>query len=191
MGDPTAIGEYPDAMDNCDIAPSGLVKLIKRGFNTGVDHAGIEIGQPTSFFTGCALNLTAPEPEHELKVIRRKIKGGADFVLTQPIYSTQPLERFLELFEGAYGKFPIPILAGILPLASYRHAAFLQYEVPGIHIPETIHEQMRSAGKGGAQEGISIAMQLVERLKKLAQGIYLMPAFNRFDYAAKIIEASK
>ncbi len=86
MGDPTAIGDYPDAMDNYDLAPSGLVKLIKQGFNAGVDHAGTDIGQPTSFFVGSALNLTAPDLERELELIRRKIEGGADFVLTQPIY---------------------------------------------------------------------------------------------------------
>jgi homocysteine S-methyltransferase len=188
MGDPTAIGDYPDAMDNCDIAPSGLVKLIKQGFNTGVDHAGIEIGQPTSFFAGCALNLTAPDPQRELQVIRRKIKSGAGFVLTQPIYSPEPLEKFRAQYEEKFGQFPVPILAGILPLASDRHATFLQYEVPGIHIPEPIHKQMRSVEKEGAQEGIRIAIELIKKLKKSAQGIYLMPAFNRFDHAAEIIE---
>ncbi len=188
MGDPTAIGDYPDAMDNFDLAPSGLVKLIKQGFNTGVDHAGAEIGQPTSFFAGCALNLTAPDPQRELRVLRRKIKGGADFVLTQPIYSTEPLDEFRALYEEKYGQFPIPILVGILPLASDRHAAFLQQEVPGIHIPEPIHKRMRSTGEESAQEGIRTAIELISQLKDHAGGIYLMPAFNRFDYAAEIIE---
>ena len=188
MGDPTAIGDYPDAMDNFDLAPSGLVKLIKQGFNTGVDHAGTEIGQPTSFFAGCALNLTAPDPQRELQVLRRKIKGGADFVLTQPIYSTEPLDEFKALYEEKHGQFPIPILVGVLPLASDRHAAFLQQEVPGIHIPEPIHQRMRSAGEKGAQEGIRFAIKLISKLKERAGGIYLMPAFNRFDYAAEIIE---
>ena len=188
MGDPTAIGDYPDAMDNFDLAPSGLVKLIKQGFNTGVDHAGTEIGQPTSFFAGCALNLTAPDPQRELQVLRRKIKGGADFVLTQPIYSTEPLDKFRALYEEKYGQFPIPILVGILPLASDRHAAFLQQEVPGIDIPESVHQLMRSAGEEGAGEGIRIAIELISKLKEHAGGIYLMPAFNRFDYAAEIIE---
>jgi homocysteine S-methyltransferase len=188
MGDPTAIGDYPDAMDNFDLAPSGLVKLIKQGFNTGVDHSGTEIGQPTSFFAGCALNLTAPDPQRELRVLRRKIKGGADFVLTQPIYSTEPLDEFRALYEEKYGQFPIPILVGILPLASDRHAAFLQQEVPGIDIPEPIHQRMRSAGEESAQEGIRIAIKLISKLKERTGGIYLMPAFNRFDYAAEIIE---
>ncbi|MCD6577122.1 MAG: methylenetetrahydrofolate reductase, partial [Anaerolineaceae bacterium] len=154
----------------------------------GVDHAGTEIGQPTSFFAGCALNLTAPDPQRELRVLRRKIKGGADFVLTQPIYSTNPLNKFKALYEKKYGQLPIPILVGILPLASDRHAAFLQQEVPGIHIPESIHQRMQSAGDQGAREGIRIATHLISELKGRVQGIYLMPAFNRFDYAAEIIE---
>ena len=191
MGDPTAIGDYPDAMDNYDLAPSGLVKLIKQGFNTGVDHSGTDIGQPTSFFVGCALNLTPPETTREIKVLRRKIASGADFVLTQPIYSTEPLKKFLSLYESEYGKFPIPIIVGVLPLASARHAAFLQQEVPGIEIPEEILEEMRAAGEEGVRVGIRLAVDLIKEIKGFVGGIYLMPAFNRFDYAAEIIESAK
>ncbi len=190
MGDPTAIGDYPDAMDNYDLAPSGLVKLIKQGFNTGIDHSGSDIGQPTSFFVGTALNLTTPDMRRELGLIHRKIEGGADFVLTQPIYSTQPLEEFLQRYEKEYGCFPIPILTGVLPLASARHAAFLQQEVPGITIPEDIQTQMQMADEKGAKKGVELAIKLINNLKSVSQGVYLMPAFNRFDYAAEIIEAS-
>ena len=188
MGDPTAIGDYPEAMDNYDLVPSGLIKLIKQGFNAGVDHAGVDIGQPTSFFVGCALNLLPPDMERELEVLRRKLKAGADFILTQPIFETHPLEEFLARYEKKYGNFPIPILVGILPLASARHAAFLQQEVPGIEIPDHIQKEMKEAGEMGAQRGIEIAVHLIQQIKPLAQGIYLMPAFNRFDYAARIIE---
>jgi len=189
MGDPTAIGDYPDAMDNYDLAPSGLVKLVKQNFNIGVDHAGVEIGEPTSFFVGGALNLTPKDPDRELKVIRRKLKGGADFVLTQPVYSTEPVLRFKKLYQEKFGEFPIPILVGILPLASARHAAFLQQEVPGITIPEQTIRKMEEAGENGAKQGIRIAIDLIKQLQTIAQGIYLMPAFNRFDYAAEIIES--
>lgn len=191
MGDPTAIGDYPDAMDNYDLAPSGLIKLIKQGFNTGVDHSGADIGQPTSFFVGAALNLTAPDLARETRLMNKKIENGADFALTQPVYLIQPLEEFLNLYEKTFGKFPLPILAGVLPLASARHAAFLEQEVPGIVIPDEVHQRMRTAGEDGAQEGIRLAIGLISQLKSVAQGVYLMPAFNRFDYACEIIEASK
>jgi methionine synthase / methylenetetrahydrofolate reductase(NADPH) len=76
MGDPTAIGDYPDAMDNYDVVPSGLIKLIKQGFNSGIDHAGSTIGQPTTFFVGSALNLNPTDPEREVKALRRKLRSG-------------------------------------------------------------------------------------------------------------------
>ena len=85
MGDPTAIGDYPEAMDNYDLVPSGLIKLIKQGFNEGIDHSGTSIGQPTNFFVGAALNLCPPDMDNEIKNLHRKIKAGADFFLTQPV----------------------------------------------------------------------------------------------------------
>jgi homocysteine S-methyltransferase len=191
MGDPTSIGDYPDAMDNFDLVPSGLIKLIKQGFNTGVDHAGSDIGQPTQFFTGCALNLNPVNINEELKNLRRKIRAGADFILTQPIYNAELVTRFLSEFEKTGSKISIPLIVGLLPLASARHAAFLQQEVPGIEIPEEIHQQMRSSGDQGAKTGVALTVQLVQQIKPFVQGVYLMPAFNRYDHAADIIEKIK
>ncbi len=192
MGDPTAIGDYPNAMDNFDLVPSGLIKLIKQGFNAGVDHAGSDIGQPTGFFVGCALNLNPPEPEAEIKNLKRKLKAGADFILTQPVYDPPVARAFLQSVQNELGgSLSIPILAGVLPLASSRHANFLHQEVPGIVIPESIRERMARAGDSGAQEGIRVAVELIEQLRELVQGVYIMPAFNRFDYAAEIVESVK
>jgi methionine synthase / methylenetetrahydrofolate reductase(NADPH) len=189
MGDPTAIGDYPDAMDNYDVVPSGLIKLIKQGFNTGMDHSGSTIGQPTTFFVGCALNLNPPDPEQEVKTLRRKLRSGADFILTQPIFEPRLARAFLKVYEDQYGPLNIPILVGFLPLVTHRHAAFLHNEVPGIVIPQEIMHRMERSGDNSPREGIKIAIELIEQTRSFAQGIYLMPAFNRFDYAAEIIEA--
>jgi homocysteine S-methyltransferase len=146
MGDPTAIGDYPEAMDNFDLVPSGMIKLVKQNFNAGVDHAGSTIGQPTSFFVGCALNLTAPDPEAEIKNLRRKLRAGADFVLTQPIYSPETARVFLDRYTAEHGPFPVPLIVGILPLVNHRHAAFLHHEVPGVSIPEEVRARLEQAG---------------------------------------------
>jgi homocysteine S-methyltransferase len=191
MGDPTAIGDYPEAMDNYDLVPSGLIKLIKQGFNTGVDHAGTSIGQPTQFFVGAALNLCAPDPENEIKNMRRKLKAGADFFMTQPIYGVQDGDRLLDLYEQRYGKLEKPILVGVLPLVSARHASFLHNEVPGIFIPEEARRRVEAAGENGSKVGVELAVDLIQGLKSWAQGIYLMPQFSRFDMAAEIVEAVK
>jgi len=191
MGDPTAVGDYPEAMDNYDLVPSGLIKLIKQGFNEGVDHSGTSIGQPTNFFVGAALNLCAPESEQEVKNLRRKIRAGVDFFLTQPIYRPEDRNGFLSSYEEKHGKLEQPILVGILPLASLKHANFLNHEVPGISIPDKIIRRMEQAGERAAEEGVRIAVELIEQIKPWAHGVYIMPQFSRFDLVAEIIEKVK
>ncbi|HEY9087159.1 MAG TPA: bifunctional homocysteine S-methyltransferase/methylenetetrahydrofolate reductase [Anaerolineaceae bacterium] len=191
MGDPTAIGDYPDAMDNYDLVPSGLIKLIKQNFNIGVDHAGIDIGQPTSFFAGCALNLQPADPESEIKNLRRKLRAGADFILTQPSYEPEKATAFLDQIESEIGPLNVPVLVGILPLVNARHASFLHQEVPGINIPATILNRMQEAGENGSRTGVQIAIELIQQMQGRVQGVYLMPAFGRYDYAAQVIDSIK
>lgn len=189
LGDPTAIGDYPDAMDDYDLVPSGLIKLIKQELNSGVDHAGADIGEATSFFVGCALNLCAKDLEREMRVLRKKIDNGADFALTQPVFEPHLAAQFIEAYEERYGSLEIAVLVGVLPLYGTRHAAFLHNEVPGIQIPEAILSQIEAAGDGAPQEGVRISIELLNELSSIVQGVYLMPPFHRYDLAADIIEA--
>ncbi|MGD0877761.1 MAG: bifunctional homocysteine S-methyltransferase/methylenetetrahydrofolate reductase [Anaerolineales bacterium] len=189
MGDPTAVGDYPEAMDNYDLVPSGLIKLIKQGFNAGVDHSGTSIGQPTSFFVGAALNLNPSQPEQEIRNAYRKVQAGVDFFLTQPIYRPEEGPQFLDKYGAKYGLLNRPVLVGILPLVSARHVSFLRNEVPGIYIPEITRRRMDDAGEDGAKVGVELAVALVTQVKSWAQGVYLMPQFSRYDLIAEIIEA--
>ena len=189
MGDPTSVGDYPEAMDNYDLVPSGLIKLIKQGFNTGVDHSGTSIGQPTNFFVGAALNLCPPNLESEIKNLHRKIQAGADFFLTQPVYRSEDGPKLLEAYEARYGRLEKPILVGVLPLVSMRHANFLHHEVPGIFIPDETRSRVEAAGEDGARVGVEVAVELIEQLRSWAGGVYIMPQFHKFDMVAEIIEA--
>ena len=189
MGDPTSVGDYPEAMDNYDLVPSGLIKLIKQGFNAGLDHSGASIGQPTRFFVGAALNLNPPEPDQEIRNAYRKVQAGADFFLTQPIYRAKEGPAFLEKYATKHGPLNRPVLVGILPLISARHASFLHNEVPGVFIPEETRQRMEIAGEDGAKVGVELAVALIEAIKPWAQGVYLMPQFSRYDLIAEIIEA--
>jgi methionine synthase / methylenetetrahydrofolate reductase(NADPH) len=85
----------------------------------------------------------------------------------------------------------VPILVGVLPLYSWKHANFLQNEVPGIFIPHEILTRMQEAGGNASQEGLRIAAQLARHMRQWAAGFYLIPAFNRFDLAADLIESLK
>jgi methionine synthase / methylenetetrahydrofolate reductase(NADPH) len=191
MGDPTAIGDYPNAADNFDLVPSGLIRLIKEGFNAGLDHSGSDIGQPTSFFVGCALNLHPANPKQEARNLFRKLEAGADFILTQPVYDAAPALEFLRIYENEYGQLTTPLLLGVLPLYNFRHANFLHQEVPGVQIPLEILKRLESDGEKAAETGAEIASALIQELRPRVQGVYLMPAFNRYDVAAGIIETCK
>ena len=189
MGDPTAIGDYPNANDNYDLVPSGLIKLLKQGFNMGVDYSGTDIGQPTSFLVGCAVNLSAPDADKEIRTLRKKVAAGADFALTQPVYAAAPVREFIRRYEDRYGPLNLPLLAGVLPLYNTRHANFLHNEVPGISIPEALRERMARAGQTGAPEGVRIAVELLAELRDVVQGAYLMPPFGRYEMAAEILDS--
>ncbi len=190
MGDPTRIGDYPAAMDNYDIVPSGLIKLAKQKFNEGEDQAGNSIGQPTSFTVGCALNMVADDLDKEIDVLRKKIASGADFALAQAVFDPARAERFLIRYEELEGHpLKLPVLIGVLPLYSLRHARFLNNEVPGIAIPEAILKRIENAGEDAAREGVRVAQELLRDLKDLARGAYIIPSFGHYDLAAQVVDA--
>ena len=188
MGDPTSIGDFPQASDHHDIVPTGLVQVIKQQFNKGVDSAGASIGKPCNFFVGVAANLTPVDFDKEAKLLRKKIECGADFALTQPVFDPARTRAFLDHYEAQFGKLTLPILVGILPLASVRHAQFLRNEVPGMMMPEHIITRLEGAGNKTRTEGTRIAMDILSELRDRVQGVYFIPAFGRYDIVAKMIE---
>ena len=189
MGDPTSIGDYPEATDDYDLVPSGLIKLVKQGFNAGVDLHGDEFGEATSFYVGCALNPDAANLEQEIRVLKRKVEAGADFVLTQPVFEPERIEQTISAFEDRHGPLGIPMIVGILPLYGIKHARFLHNEVPGISIPDVIQKRIAAAGDHAPQTGVSIAVEILDQLKDSVGGVYIMPPFGRYDIAAEIIES--
>ena len=189
MGDPTHIGDYPDAMDNYDVTPSGLIGLIKHQMNTGLDQAGNSIGQPTTFTVGCALNMGAQDLDREIKVTLRKLEAGADFALGQPLFDPADIERFHRRFREVTGEdFTLPVLMGIMPLYSPKHAHFLHNEIPGITIPDAIMDRIETAEDAPA-EGVRIAQELLLAMKGGVQGAYIIPAFGHYELAAEVIDA--
>jgi homocysteine S-methyltransferase len=189
MGDPTSIGEYPEALDKYDVVPTGLIKLVKQGFNQGLDYAGELITQPTNFLVGCALNPTPLDLAREIKVLRQKIENGADFALTQPLYDLAQVEAMFAEAERRFGPggFPVPLLLGVLPLQSSRHAEFLHNEVPGITIPAAVRERLRAAGDRGADVGLEMTLALLDEVGRRVAGTYIMPSFGRYEGAAELV----
>jgi homocysteine S-methyltransferase len=186
MGDPTRIGDFPEAMDTYDIVPTGLMELITKQFNQGMDKAGQSIDRPTSFVVGCALSLTPTDVEAEMKLLHKKVNHGADFALTQPIFDPEAAISFLERYRLEFGPLP-PVFAGLKPLFNSRNAEFLHHEVPGIMIPDEQRERMRLSRNPQA-EGVTIAKEIAQTLQPYVQGFYIMPAFGRYDLVADVLD---
>ena len=183
-GDPPAMGPYPDSTAVFDIDSIGLTNLLRR-LNQGLDPGGNPIGEPTRFVVGVALNQGA-DPEHELERFAWKVDAGADFAVTQPVFDAEQLERVLGRVRS-----PIPIIAGIWPLASLRNAEFLANEVPGVQVPQAVLERMRLAQEQGTTaaraEGVAIAAEMVEAVKDLVQGVQVTAPAGRIGAALDVL----
>lgn len=181
-GDPPSIGDHPQAKPVFDVTSEGLVIILNK-LNSGTDYMGNPIGLATNFTIGVAMNPNAKDIDKEIDKLKRKIENGINFIETQPVYDRKVLEMFLERVDF---NLP-PILVGILPLRSHRHAEFLHNEVPGISIPERIRKRIRGS-KDPKREGMEIALEIIESVKDMVNGVYIMPPFERYDVALEIIE---
>ncbi len=189
-GDPPGLGDNQESTPVYDVDSIGLVRIIET-FNRGLDIAGREMGRQANFTIAVACDPTRPNLAQEVDRFHHKVSGGAHFTMTQPIYDAQLWRAFLALYEERHGPFPVPVLIGVLPLQSHRHADFLHHEVPGITLSEEALERMRLAGANGRQEGVKMAQELLLELKELpyVQGVYLMPSFGRYELACQVLEA--
>ena len=188
MGDPARIGDYPDSFDSHDIVSTGLVKLLKEQMNAGLDKAGEKLDQPTNFTVGTAASLTPRDNMKEAKLLNKKIRFGADFALTQPCFDAEQAHDYLEFYRDEFGPMVLPLIVGIQPMYNSRNAEFLHNEVPGISIPERYRTRMREAADP-QREGVLISQEIIREVREIVQGVYVIPAFGRYDLAADVMEA--
>jgi methionine synthase / methylenetetrahydrofolate reductase(NADPH) len=186
-GDPPKMGDYPFSTPVYDVDSVGLLR-IAAGLNAGVDPAGKEC-EPTSFVLATGAEPAAHDRERELRRLEDKKHAGAELVMTQPVYDPRTLECFLDDAEP----LGLPVLVGILPLASHRNAEFLHNEVPGMSIPAEYRERMAKVGGGPAAraEGIKIAQEALAAVKHRVAGAYVMPPFNRVESALTVLEVAR
>jgi len=182
-GDPPRTGDYVNATAVFDVDAIGLIRIL-TGMNEGRDATGNSVGEPTAFCVGAALDPAAAEPSREMERLVAKAEAGARWCQTQPVYDLEVLERFFHRTRS-----PIPVVVGVLPLHSSRHAEFLHNEVPGITVPDVVRARMKEAGDRGLRAGIETAQALVSQLRGRYAGAYLMPSFGRFEVVAEVLDA--
>jgi homocysteine S-methyltransferase len=187
-GDPPRIGDYPTGTGVWDVDSIGLIEILSR-LNHAEDPSGASIGQRAGFTIACALDSTAADAATEWSRLERKLEAGAHLVMTQPLYSVRQVEAMLEEAHRRFGPggFPVPVLLGVLPLVSTRHAEFLHNEVPGITIPDEARAAMQTAGERGSEVGIEMADRLLAEMEGEVAGTYIMPSFGRYEQCAELV----
>ena len=186
-GDPPKMGDYPSATAVFDVDSIGLVGVVSS-LNRGTDIGGKTINGPTAFLIGVGANPGAVNLDHEIARLEAKVRAGAEFAITQPVFDVRKLEVFLEAVSG----LGIPVIAGIWPLGSLRNAEFMNNEVPGASVPDGIMERMRTAQDRGPEEareeGVRIARETLAAVKPLVRGVQISPPLGRYDLALRVLE---
>ncbi|MFO3788942.1 bifunctional homocysteine S-methyltransferase/methylenetetrahydrofolate reductase [Bacillus mojavensis] len=183
-GDPSKIGDFPGATSVYDLTSFDLIRLIKQ-FNEGLSLSGKPLGKKTNFSVAAAFNPNVRHLDKAVKRLEKKMDCGADYFISQPVYSEQQLVDIHN--ETKHLKTPIYI--GIMPLTSSRNAEFIHNEIPGIKLSDSIREKMARAGEDKEKqkaEGLAIARSLLDTACELFNGIYLITPFLRSDLTSEL-----
>jgi methionine synthase I (cobalamin-dependent)/5,10-methylenetetrahydrofolate reductase len=185
-GDPPKMGSYPDCTGVFDIDAIGLTNMVNR-LNGGTDLGGRSIGQPTAISIGVGVNPVHRDFEYEMKRFKYKVEAGAEWAITQPVFDINALYKFLEFIEKH--NIRIPIVAGIWPLVSFKNAQFMNNEVPGVVIPDSVLKRMAAPQdpEDAKRVGVEIAREMVEEMRSSVQGFQISAPFGRIDLALAVI----
>ena len=170
-GDQPKNGDHPEAKPVFDLNTAEMLQAA-RSLNQGRDMAGHELKGAPQLVLGATVNPAARNFADETENTRRKIDAGAVFLQTQAIYDAAVLERFLDAVKPD----GVALLAGIIPLKSIKMATWLNTNVPGIVVPESLLAEMRAVS-GTDREvatGLAIAQRTITSVRPLCAGIHVM-----------------
>lgn len=184
-GDPPKMGTYPDATAVFDVDAIGLTNVVHT-LNSGQDLGGNTIPHPTGFFAGVGVNPGAVDLDYEIRRFEWKVKAGAEYAITQPVFDNDIFFKFLKRVK----QYNIPIIAGVWPLVSVRNAEFMNNEVPGAAVPDRIMKRMyATTSKEEAREaGLEIARETLREIKAEIAGAQVSMPFGNIKYPLEVLE---
>ncbi|MBM4763084.1 bifunctional homocysteine S-methyltransferase/methylenetetrahydrofolate reductase [Bacillus sp. B15-48] len=188
-GDPTKVGDFPGATSVYDVSSLELISLIKQ-LNEGISFSGKKLRKKANFSVAAAFNPNVRVLDRAVSRLEKKIEHGADYFISQPVYTK---EKIVEIFE-ATKHLKAPIYIGIMPLTSFRASEFLHYEVPGIKLSDEVLDRMKACEGDKAreaEEGVSIAKELLDTAVKYFNGIYLITPFLRYEMTLQLMQYIK
>jgi methionine synthase / methylenetetrahydrofolate reductase(NADPH) len=167
-GNPPLLGDYPNVDGIWDVDSVGLVELV-AGLNKGIDCNGMPLAARTAFLAGARFNPGAADLDAEIARTQRKIRAGARFLISRPVYELSGLRRVVDALAAEI----IPVMITVVPLRSFEEAEYLRHEVPDISMPEQALRAMEKAGPQAARTGAEMAAHLLATARPLVQGAVL------------------
>ena len=166
-GNPPLRGDYPNVDGIWEVDSVGLAGLL-HGLNQGRDSNGLTLATKTSFHIGARFNPGARDAAAEVARTRAKLRAGAQFLITRPVYELGTFRRMAAELDA-----DVPVLLALAPLRSFDEAEYLAHEVPGVTIPKATLRALERAGTAGAAVGLDLAGRLAAEAGTLAQGVVL------------------
>jgi len=171
-GDDPKLGDHPQAKPVFDLRAAEMLAAA-RALNGGHDLAGNKLHGAPQLFLGATANPGAADLEAEIENTHRKVDAGAQFLQTQAIYDAASLERY----RSAAKLDGVALIAGIIPLKSAKRAQWMNENIPGIHVPAVLIEEMSAvAGDTDAELRTSIAItaRIIDAIQPYCSGVHLM-----------------
>lgn len=182
-GDPAKAGDHPGASSVYDVNSVGLIKILVQ-MNGGQNSVGRDLKEKTHFVIGCSFNPNAKNFDSQVKKLESKLKAGATYVMTQPVFDKSLVKKTYE----ATRDFGVPVFVGAMPLIGSRNAEFLHNEVPGIVLTEEVRERMRGKERSeGEKEGLAIAAEIQSEILNYFSGIYLITPLLRYEMSLALM----
>lgn len=167
-GDHSKFGDHPDARPVFDLDSVQLLDMT-AGLMAGFDMVGKPLDGVPDFFPGAAVNPAAQPFELMFRKVAKKVDSGSRFFQTQSIFDRVSLERFMT----AMRPLRVPVIAGVLLIRSARMARFLNANIPGVKVPDSVVDRLDRAADPLA-EGIALARETVGLAREFCQGVHLM-----------------
>ena len=186
-GDPSNLGDFPGATSVFDVTSFKLIPFIKQ-LNEGLGYNGASLKKTTNFTVAAAYNPNIRDISKTKRLVEKKIKSGADYFITQPVFEE---EKIVKLAELASNYPDTPFFVGIMPITSYNNAIFLHNEVPGIKLSEEFLsrlEEVKDDKELCQKIALDESKKLIDVALKHFNGIYLITPFTRADLTVELID---
>ena len=176
-GDNAVIGPSPTGnMNILDIDSVQMLWILRKMRDEGIYLDGRTIKNPPRLFLGAATAPFASDPVLQAIKDHKKINAGAQFFQTNLVFEPEKLDLWLEQLDKRNILNKVFILVGIAPLKTLKVTQYLHNNVPGVNIPEKIMKRMEKAGESASEEGVQIALEMIDSVKKKqgVSGIHIM-----------------